>query len=199
MTSPITQTTSDKPNLEYHIHVDIFDGKYDLHESVGELQSELNFVIKDHTFNHYLRDDVELNFFHGSEPQQHYSIEHNLTNPKETEILTNKIFIEIQQNPQKFNGYLEYESVFWNDFSRFDSNANFPILPADLFDEIIGAKVIEIEETQKYIEFHWTIPVEFLRQNIDLFKKSQMRGSEYYQTWCTVRSSDNSFPKHEFC
>jgi hypothetical protein len=93
-----------------------------------------------------------------------------LTNPKEVEILTNKIFLAIQQNPQKFNGYLEYESVFWNDFSRFDSGVKFPVLPVDLFDEITGVREIKIDMNQKYIEFHWTIPVEFLRSNIELFK-----------------------------
>jgi hypothetical protein len=172
----IYQPTSDKPKLEYHIHIDIFDDSYNIHESISHLQGDLNFIIKDHTFNHYLRDDVVLNTFHGSEPQQHYSIEHNLTNPKDVETLSSAIFLAIQQNPQKFKGYMEYESVFWNDFSKFELEDIFPVLPKDLFEEITGAKEIIIEESQKYIEFHWTIPVEMLRQNIDLFKQSKMRG-----------------------
>ncbi len=165
-----------KPSVEYHIHIDIFDDGYDLTSTLSNLQQQINFQIISHNFNHYLTNHPTLSIFHGSEPEQHFSIRHNFDNLKEVEDLTQKIFLAISNNSQPFKGYVEYETVFYEDFSDFGTELKFPVIPQNLFDNIIDTQLISVNNDTKYLEFHWTVPTAFVEQSLELFQKSKLKG-----------------------
>jgi hypothetical protein len=158
---------------ECHLHIDSWMPSGFLQTTIPDF-----FVAgKEHNFDHFIRDDEELSIFHGNEPVEHASKYFNYDD--NTLENMNKLCTGYlrELETKDFKGYLEYELVQEVDMSKI--NQEIDIKQID-YDEHTIPNIQRIssilDETKIYYETHYTIPVELLRKNIQLFEKLNIRG-----------------------
>jgi hypothetical protein len=159
---------------ECHLHIDSW-------MPAGFLQASIpDFYIKgkQHNFDHFVRDDKDLNIFHGNEPIEHASKYFNYS-----DTILDEMRAECSQylkylNENKFKGYLEYELVqecyLGNQSWDIDHSFKIPFIAIQI--PKISRVKTKLNPNQLYYETHLTIPVELLRNNIELFKATKLRG-----------------------
>jgi hypothetical protein len=155
---------------EFHLHTDFYGEGTEIDELIKEILEQSKTKIVNHDFSDFFSDNIRE--FRANIPLRHYSI--NLEVDNFTQILskTNDLWLRIENSGQTLNGYIEAENVFYNDFG-FGNEA--PQLPDNLFDKVTSSSSVIIDTSKPYFEFHWTIPLIYLRNNIEIFRQSKMR------------------------
>jgi hypothetical protein len=158
---------------ECHLHIDSWMPS-------GYLQSAIpDFFVagKEHNFDHFVRDDEELSIFHGNEPVEHAS-KYFKYDDDTLDTVSELCAVYLRKLETKgFKGYLEYELVQEVDIKKLNPDLTIKQI---VYEERAVPKIERIscvlDATKLYYETHYTIPVELLRKNIQLFQKLNIRG-----------------------
>jgi hypothetical protein len=88
------------------------------------------------------------------------------------ENLTSEVWSLLVKSLGNIVGYAEAESLIYIDH-KFAKD--MPKLDSNFFECVFDSQQIIIDTTKQYFEFHWTVPLEFVSLNIEVFKKSGLK------------------------
>jgi hypothetical protein len=164
-----------KPQNESHIHIDVKSESTDIKNILAQFCLERNLALVDHNLDLYLEGDLQS--IAAQAPIQHFDIKPSpaetfKTDFSSTNILAQDAFVRLRNELGNVSGYTEAE---WLMFKDYKFNKPKPILEDSFFDMVEYGEQVEINTDLRYTEFHWTVPAEYVSQNLSVIQSSGMQ------------------------